>query len=95
MSDPITTTTLEVNRGDWSQTRVVEESQGELNENEVLLKIDRQALTANNISYATSGDALGYWRFFPAEEGWGRIPAMGWADAIASKHPEVEVGERV
>ncbi|MEN8159656.1 MAG: hypothetical protein ABFS41_06275 [Myxococcota bacterium] len=22
---------------------------------------------------------LGYWRFFPTEEGWGRIPVMGCA----------------
>ncbi|MEM1113315.1 MAG: DUF2855 family protein [Pseudomonadota bacterium] len=95
MSDATVITTMEVRRDDWSQTRVVEETQGDLAPEEVLLRIDRQALTANNISYAASGDALGYWRFFPAEEGWGRIPAMGWADVVRSNHPEINVGERV
>ena len=88
--------TLEVRRDNWRETRVVSEPlDGELAENEVLLKADRLALTANNISYAASGDALGYWGFFPAEAGWGRIPAMGWGDVVASAHPEIEAGERV
>ena len=59
---------------------------GELAENEVLFKVDRFALTANNISYASAGDSLGYWGFFPAEESWGRIPAMGWGEVIAPDH---------
>ena len=96
MSEAVTVTTLEVRKDDWSQTRIVSEPfEGNLAENEVLLAVDRQALTANNISYASAGDMLGYWQFFPAEEGWGRIPAMGWADVVASRHPEIAVGERV
>ncbi len=88
--------TLEVRKDNWAETRVFRELlPTELAENEVLLKIDRQALTSNNITYALAGDTLGYWGFFPTEEGWGRIPAMGWADVIASRHPEVQVGERV
>lgn len=88
-------TTLEVNKSDWAQTRVVTESVGPVGANEVLLKVDRQALTANNISYAGAGDSIGYWGFFPAEDGWGRIPAMGWADVLESGHPDIAVGERV
>ena len=88
--------TLEVRKENWSKTRFVTEAMDEvLAENEVLLRMDRQALTANNISYAAYGEELGYWRFFPAEDGWGRIPAMGWADVVASAHPDVAVGERV
>jgi NADPH:quinone reductase-like Zn-dependent oxidoreductase len=88
--------TLEVCKADWKETRVVSEPlPTELAENEVLLQVDQLALTANNISYASAGDALGYWGFFPAEEGWGRIPAMGWADVIASAHAEIAPGERV
>ncbi|MAT91165.1 MAG: hypothetical protein CME59_01040 [Halioglobus sp.] len=91
-----TVQTLEVRRDDWSQTRLVSETMDDrLAANEVLLQIDRQALTANNISYAASGDLLGYWGFFPAQDGWGRIPAMGWADVAASAHPDIAVGERV
>ncbi len=88
--------TLEVRKDNWSETRLLKEPlDSELADNEVLLKVDRLALTANNISYAGSGDFLGYWRFFPAEDGWGRIPAMGWADVVASAHPDIAVGERV
>ena len=88
--------TLEVRKDNCGDTRLVTESLPvDLAENEVLLKADRFALTANNISYAASGDAIGYWGFFPAEDGWGRIPAMGWGNVVASAHPEISVGERV
>ncbi|MFT4519491.1 MAG: hypothetical protein ACI9JM_001887 [Halioglobus sp.] len=96
MTDTSSTNTLEVRKDKWSDTRVVTaDLDDNLEENEVLLRIDRFALTANNISYAGAGDMLGYWNFFPAEDGWGRIPAMGWADVIASAHPGIETGERV
>jgi hypothetical protein len=41
-----------------------------------------------------AGDLLGYWRFFPTEPGWGRIPVMGFADVVRSTHPEVNEGTR-
>ena len=96
MTQPAESLTLEVRRDEWSTARILHESlDDKLAEGEVLLRVDRQALTANNISYAFSGDLLGYWGFFPTEAGWGRIPAMGYADVQASAHPEVAVGERV
>jgi hypothetical protein len=60
----------------------------------VLLGLDRFALTSNNITYAAAGDMLDYWGFFPAEEGWGRVPAMGFADVAESNHPDVAPGAR-
>jgi hypothetical protein len=88
--------TFEVNRADTSATRVHEAQIDErLAPGEVLLAVDRFALTANNISYVMAGDMLGYWRFFPTDEGWGRVPAMGYADVVASEHDEVAVGERL
>lgn len=96
MSATNTIKTLEVRRDAWHETRLVEEElPASLAENEVVLKVLRQALTSNNISYAASGDMLGYWGFFPAQEGWGRIPAMGWGEVVASAHPDIPVGERV
>ena len=96
MTDSITTQTLEVRKDGWNETRVIEQTiDGPLAEGEVLFKVDRLALTSNNITYAATGDALGYWGFFPTEEGWGRIPGMGWGEAIASNHSDVPVGERV
>ena len=96
MTDKITSSTFEVRKDNFSGTRVVEEAMdGTLAENELLFRVDSLALTANNISYAATGDSLGYWGFFPAERGWGRIPAMGWGEVIVSAHPDVPVGERV
>lgn len=84
-----------VNRSDWHKTRFVEGPEPkELAPGQVRFRVDRFAFTSNNISYALAGDMIGYWRFFPAEEGWGRIPAMGFADVVASTHPKVEVGTR-
>jgi len=95
MSGKITVSTLEVRKDQWADTRIKTEALiADLGKNEVLFKVDRQALTANNISYASSGDMLDYWGFFPADEGWGRIPGMGWGEVIASAHPDVVVGER-
>jgi NADPH:quinone reductase-like Zn-dependent oxidoreductase len=84
-----------VNRTDWHTTRFVEGPEpADLGDGQVLFRVDRFAFTANNISYALTGDAIGYWRFFPAEQGWGRIPVMGFADVIASTHPDVAEGTR-
>lgn len=96
MQSSIPVITFEVRRENWAETRMFSQSMAtELAPNEVLFKVDRQALTANNISYASSGDSLKYWEFFPAEAGWGRIPGMGWSEVIASAHPDIQVGERV
>lgn len=41
-----------------------------LAEGQALLAVGEFALTANNVTYAALGDALRYWEFFPAGEGW-------------------------
>ncbi len=83
-----------VNKDDWGKTRFEETPVPEISSGQVLFSVDRFALTANNISYAFAGDLLGYWRFFPAPEGWGRIPAMGFGQVIRSMHPDVAEGIR-
>jgi Protein of unknown function (DUF2855) len=62
--------------------------------NEVLLKIDHFALTANNITYAAFGETMKYWDFFPAETGWGRVPVWGFATVMSSRVEGIAVGER-
>lgn len=95
MSKNISVSTLEVRKDNWTVTRINSETlSNDLKKNEVLFKVDRQALTTNNISYASAGDMLDYWGFFPSDEGWGRIPGMGWGEVIASAHPDVAIGER-
>jgi hypothetical protein len=61
---------------------------------EVRLTLERFALTSNNISYALGGDFLDYWGFFPAEAGWGRLPAMGYGIVSESANPDIAVGGR-
>jgi hypothetical protein len=61
---------------------------------EVRLTLERFALTSNNISYALGGDFLDYWSFFPAEAGWGRLPAMGYGIVSESANPDIAVGGR-
>lgn len=93
--DPSVQHVVEVDRGDPSQTRVVEVPVGPLGDGQVRLRVDRLALTANTVTYAVAGGLLGYWDFFPTGDArWGRVPAMGWADVVESAHPDVVAGGR-
>jgi hypothetical protein len=84
-----------VDKSAWHRTRFVENpTSADLAAGQVLFRIDRFAFTANNISYAGAGDLLKYWNFFPTEQGWGRLPTMGFADVIASTYEGVAVGSR-
>jgi len=64
-------------------------------EGEVLLQVEGFALTANNVTYGRIGDQVGFWRFFPAPEGLGRIPAWGHAQVVRSRAADVAVGLRL
>ena len=66
-----------------------------LSEGEVLLAIERFSFTANNITYGVVGDRLGYWTFYPAPDGWGRIPVWGFARVVASRADGVDEGLRL
>jgi hypothetical protein len=61
----------------------------------VLVRVDRFAMTANNITYGAIGDMIGYWQFFPAPDEWGRIPVWGFGEVVRSQHAGVPVGERL
>ncbi|MGC6472486.1 MAG: DUF2855 family protein [Parvibaculales bacterium] len=89
--------TFEVKKNDVTAHRFADEKldAAALAPGQVLLEIAHFALTANNVTYAMSADIFGYWDFFPAEDGWGRIPVWGFADVMASQCEGVEVGQRV
>lgn len=87
--------TLEVRKDDLARVRVTERDAPALSEGEILAKVDRFALTANNVTYGVVGEKIGYWKFFPAEDGWGVIPVWGFADVVESKSPDVPVGDRL
>ncbi len=87
-----------VAKGDLRQARIVpaaDPSDVPLASGQSLLAVERFALTANNITYGVIGESFGYWRFFPAEAGSGRIPVWGYARVIRSESPDVPVGQRV
>jgi hypothetical protein len=86
---------LLVRRDDPSKTELVDAHLPELSDGEALLKVDRVGMTANNVTYALTGDDLSYWRFFPAPEGWGRVPLWGFADIVESSVPTLAAGGRV
>lgn len=88
-------TVLEVGRDDLRRTRLVDEPAPEPGPGETVLRVDRFGLTANNVTYGLLGDGLGYWSFFPAEDGWGRIPAWGFAEVVAGGHETLPEGARV
>ena len=89
---PTNNTIVEVDRSDYRRTRVVEVPTGPLAPSSVRFEVERFAITANTTTYALVGDMLGYWGFFPAEQGWGRVPAIGWARVTESTHSDVPTG---
>jgi hypothetical protein len=87
--------TLEVRKDDIPRTRISEREAPPLRDGEILARIDRFALTANNITYGIVGEKIGYWKFFPAENGWGVIPVWGFADVVQSNHNDLKTGDRL
>jgi hypothetical protein len=84
-----------IQRDNIRDTKFIEVETAALSEKHILLKIEHFAFTANNISYAHSGESLGYWQFFPTDaDGWGKLPVWGYAEVIESKHPEIKAAER-
>lgn len=61
---------------------------------EAVIRVERFALTANNITYGVAGDMIGYWQFFPAPDGEGRIPVWGIGRVADSSTDGVSVGQR-
>jgi hypothetical protein len=86
---------FEVSRNDLHETRVVESDPPEIGRGQLLLGVDSFGLTTNNITYALMGDTMSYWDFFPAEDGWGRVPMWGFADVVESEAEGIEEGTRV
>ena len=96
-------TEFQVRKDNISKHRVVAgapaESAPQLADGKIRVKIERFAFTANNVTYAVTGDRIGYWQFFPPggedADGWGVIPVWGFADVIESRCDDVPVGDRL
>ena len=86
---------LQIDRARHGESRTHESDLPDLAPGQVRLRIERFAVTANTVTYATTGDVLGYWNFFPTgDPGWGCVPAMGWAEVVESQHPGIPAGSR-
>lgn len=85
-----------IKRGNLRDTRWADTKPAPLAPGAARLKVDAFALTANNVTYATFGEAMGYWNFFPsADAAYGRVPVWGFATVTESKANGVPVGARV
>lgn len=87
---------LEIRRTSIGDAEVHEDPATELQDGQIRLRVDRFAVTANNVSYAGAGDLLGYWDFFPSSDPstWGRVPAVGYAEIVESCNADLPVGGR-
>jgi hypothetical protein len=80
-----------VRRDDLRAWKVVD---GDPGEGDVRLRVERFGLSANNVTYGVLGEQLEYWKFYPAPDGWGRIPVWGFGEVTASEVDGIGAGER-
>ena len=87
--------TLLVDRSNIAQITEHSAPAGELDAGQVRLALQSFALTANNVTYAATGDQIGYWQFFPSGiEGQGIVPVWGTAVVTESRAEDMPVGRR-
>jgi hypothetical protein len=91
---------MAVARTDIAKTTLVDTPTPAAADGEVVLRVARVGLTANNVTYAVLGDSFRYWQFFPPEPRglgpeWGLPPLWGFADVAASSADGVIVGQRL
>ncbi|KAJ3020455.1 hypothetical protein HKX48_000794 [Thoreauomyces humboldtii] len=97
---PITNAELWVEQSDISRAKVVEVPVRDLNDNEILCRIDSFGMSANNVTYAMLGKSYRYFDFFPVSEDapagkYGKVPVWAMATVTSSKHPRIPTGERL
>ena len=87
---------LLIDRGDLTRTRIQNDTLAELADGEALVRVDRVAMTANNVTYAAIAHLVPYFEFFPsAVDGYGRLPTWGFGEVIESASDEVAVNDRL
>lgn len=85
-----------VDRGDYHHTKLVRGAIPKPGDGEILVAIDKFAMTANNVTYAASGDLFGYWQFYPTgEDPWGKVTVWGIGEVVASHAEGIAIGERL
>jgi hypothetical protein len=88
--------TFTVGKDDLRRTAWQERPSAALEPGAIRLRIDRFALTSNNITYGAFGEGMSYWSFFPTgDAATGCIPVWGFANVTESRCDGIPVGERV
>jgi hypothetical protein len=88
------THTFLVKKSNLAETHLAEQASAALQSGQIRLRIDLFSLTANNITYASFGDAMAYWQFYPRDDDWGVIPVWGFAQVTESQCDGVTPGQR-
>lgn len=86
---------IEMRRDDFTDAKAVARDFAPA-EGEALLHVESFAMTANNVTYAVTGERIGYWSFFPAgEEGRVVTPVWGAAEVVESRADALAKGDRI
>jgi hypothetical protein len=67
----------------------------EAEDGEGVLRVTSFGLTTNNVTYAVFGEAMNYWDFFPAPDGWGKLPVWGFAEVDSFPADAIPEGTRL
>lgn len=87
---------LTVNRSNITDIAMSDAPTRALVPGDVRLTLQSFALTANNVTYAASGDAIGYWKFFPSGiDGRGIVPVWGTAVVAETRSDLLSAGDRL
>ena len=86
---------LLINRRDPTVFELRDSVKPTIKPGQAVLALDRFGLTSNNVTYVLTGNAMGYWRYFPADEGWGRMPVWGFAEVIETASNGLPAGTRL
>jgi len=87
---------IHTDRQDIRQAAVVEKPVPVAGPGQAVLAVEGFALTTNNVTYAATGDDLGYWKFFPTGvSGQGIVPVWGFARVVESTSAVLQRDERL
>jgi hypothetical protein len=86
---------LWIERGNLRCNKICSKEIPKLATDQILVAIDKFALTSNNFTYGLTGDTIDYWSYFPTEEQWGKIPVWACDNVIESHSDDIKVGERL
>jgi hypothetical protein len=87
-------TTLAVNRAELAASMALPDPPPPA-DGQARFRVERFALTANNVTYAVHGEDFGYWQFWPSgKDGLGIVPVWGFGAVEASQAADVVPGQR-